>query len=75
MATANDDDRSTLDQILSNILGFEDGVSGIVEHLLAIETNEVGAWSSFVRPFTKHRVMVRVVDKTLCYRLPAFRES
>jgi hypothetical protein len=40
MATSRDD-RSTLDQTLSNILGFEDGVSGIVEHLLAIETNEV----------------------------------
>jgi hypothetical protein len=40
MATANDD-RNALDQILSNILGFEDGVSGIVEHLLAIETKEV----------------------------------
>ena len=34
-------DRSTLDKTLAELLGFEDGVSDVVEHLLTIESSEV----------------------------------
>ena len=39
MATTKD--RSTLDKTLAELLGFEDGVSDVVEHLLTIESSEV----------------------------------
>ena len=40
---ATSPDRNILLQELSNLLGFEDGASDVLEHLLTIESSEVGS--------------------------------
>ena len=42
-------DRSILEGNLSQLLGFEDGVSGVVDYLLTINSSEVRGFFDFGR--------------------------
>jgi hypothetical protein len=39
------DDKQILEEALADLLGFEDGTSDILDHLLTIESREVSAVS------------------------------
>lgn len=39
---SDDEGRSILHYQLSELLGFDDGVADVIEHLLSIESSEVG---------------------------------